>query len=89
MVNAAVTGQNLVLTGASIDGLGVDGATVRYQTIEFLTLNGIGGNNSFTINGDSVPTIINGGPHNDVFTLNASVAPLTINGLSGLRHLHH
>ncbi len=81
-VNTAVSGQNLILTGSSLDGLGVTGATIRFDTLEFLTVNAIGGNNSFTINGDSIPTIINGGPHSDTFTINANTASLTINGLN-------
>src|SRR5262249_55747172 len=82
IVNGAITGTSITISGSTIDGLGAEAAQVRYDTIEFLTVNGTGGNNSFTVNGTSIPTIINGGPYHDNFTLNASAAPLTINGRS-------
>jgi hypothetical protein len=82
-VYAAITGDNLVITGSTIDGAGVAGATINYETIEFLTINGTGGSNRYTVNGDSVPTVINGGPGSDIFTVNANTVPLTLNGLQG------
>ncbi len=72
--------NNFVITGFTIDGAG---ATISYATIETLTVNGIGGTNTFTVNGDSIPTYINGASGSDTFTINSSSAPLYLDGGAG------
>src|SRR6185369_7742043 len=75
-INGAGGGNNFVVTGFTVDGLG---ATISYATIELLTINALGASN-FTVNGDSIPTYLNGSIDSDTFTINSSNTPLFLDG---------
>ncbi len=79
-VNGAAGGTNFVITGFTINGTG---AIISYQEIEYLTVQAIGGNNTFTLNGDSVPTDLIGGPGNDTFVINSNIVPAVLTGGAG------
>jgi hypothetical protein len=79
-INGTANADNFVITGATVDGAG---ATISYGTMESLTINGLGGNNTFTLNGDSIPTWLNGGPNNDTFTVNANSVTAFLDGGDG------
>ena len=72
----AQVGNDFNITGFTIDGAG---ATISYQTIEKLIINA-GGATNFTVDGDSVPTYLNGGNAVDTFTINSSSVPLFLDG---------
>ncbi len=76
-VNGATTGTNFVITASTITGLG---SMIQYESVQTITINAIGGNNTFTVNSDSVPTYLFGANGNDAFTINSSVGPLYITG---------
>ena len=76
-INGATTGTNFVITASTITGLG---SMIQYESIQTLTINAIGGNNTFTVNSDSVPTYLFGATGNDAFSINSSVGPLYITG---------
>jgi hypothetical protein len=78
-VNGAPGGNTFDLTGFTIDGAG---ATISYEQMERLTINA-GGATAFNVNGDSVPTYLNGGAANDTFTVNNSGVPLYLDGGAG------
>lgn len=79
-VNGSGTGNNFVITGYSINGLG---AVLDYEQIQTVTVNGIAGNNTFTVNSVSAPTYLYGGTGNDTFTINGNAETLTITGGTG------
>jgi len=79
-VNGSGIGNNYVVTGFTIDGAG---ATISYEEIQKLTINSVGGNSTFTVNGDSIPTYLNGGNDGDTFVVNSSSAPLFLVGGTG------
>jgi hypothetical protein len=79
-INGSGFGNNFVITGFTVDGAG---ATINYATVELLTVNGISGNNTFTLNGDSIPTYLDGGTDDDLFTVNANSVPAFLNGNNG------
>lgn len=79
-VNGAAGGNNFVITGFSINGTG---AIISYQEIELLTVQAVGGNNTFTLNGDSVPTNLIGGPGNDTFVVNSNPEVAVLTGGAG------
>ncbi len=84
-------GQTLTVNGTSGDEQFVVGPTVitgagapiYYTNVQGLTVNGQGGNNSFTLNGDTVPTTLLGGAGNDTFVVNGTSQPTTIDGGDG------
>ena len=78
-VNGAPEGNTFDLTGFTIDGAG---ATISYEQMEKLTINA-GGATTFTVDGDSVPTYLNGGNAGDTFIVNSSVVPLYLAGGTG------
>jgi hypothetical protein len=80
IVNGSGNGNDFVITGTTINGLG---AVLEYEEIQTLTVNGIGGNNAFIVNGDSASTFLNGGTGDDTFIVNSSVDPLYLTGGTG------
>ncbi|MGO9478591.1 MAG: hypothetical protein ACLQAH_13200 [Limisphaerales bacterium] len=78
-VNGASAGNTFDLTGFTIDGAG---ATISYEQIEKLTINA-GGATTFNVNGDSIPTYLNGGSGGDTFNVNSNVVPLYLAGGTG------
>ena len=78
-LNGDAAGNDFVITGFTIDGAG---ATISYTTIEKLIVNADGATN-FTLNGNSVPTYLNGAAEDDTFTINSSSAPLYLDGGAG------
>jgi hypothetical protein len=78
-VNGAGDGNTFDITGTSVDGAG---AVITYQSIAQLTVNA-GGPTTFNVNGDLVPTHLNGENSGDTFNVNNSVAPLYISGGTG------
>jgi len=78
-VNGAGDGNTFDVTGFTIDGAG---ATISYETMEKLTINA-GGATTFNVNGDSVPTFLNGSASADTFNINSNVVALTLAGNAG------
>ena len=58
-------------------------ATVGFTHMNSLTVNGVGGNDSFLLNGDTTNTTINGAAGNDTFNIQSTTAALAINTGSG------
>jgi hypothetical protein len=75
-INGDVLGNDFVITGFTVEGAG---ATISYATVELLTINADGAT-TFTVNGDSIPTYLNGGDFSDTFIVNSSSAPLFLDG---------
>jgi hypothetical protein len=79
IINGDASGNDFTITGFTIDGAG---ATISYQSIETLIINA-GGATTFTVNGDSEPTYLNGGAGDDTFTVNNNSVPLYLDGALG------
>ncbi|MDE3068412.1 MAG: hypothetical protein KGJ60_12810, partial [Verrucomicrobiota bacterium] len=78
-VNGAPEGNTFDLTGFTIDGAG---ATISYEQMEKLTINA-GGATTFNVNGDSIPTYLNGGAGNDAFNVNSNTVSLYLTSGAG------
>lgn len=79
IVNGGASGNTFNVTGYTIDGLG---ATINYEEMEELTINA-GGATTFTVNGDSVPTYLNGAAGSDNFTVNSNTVSLYLTSGGG------
>ena len=77
-VNATAAADQATINGASV-ALGST-PTLYYSTFNTLTLNGNGGDDTFTVNNTSVPTTLVAGAGNALFTVNSNSAPLAIVG---------
>ena len=75
----APNGNNFDITGFTVDGVG---ATISYETIEKLVVNASGPTN-FTVDGDLVPTFLNGSNAGDTFVVNSNIVPLYFTGGTG------
>ena len=78
-VNGAAAGNTFDLTGSAIDGAG---ASITYEEFEKLTINA-GGPTTFNVNGDSIPTYLNGGSGNDIFNVNSNTVALYLTSGAG------
>lgn len=78
-INGGTTGNTFDLTGYTIDGLG---ATINYEEMEKLTINADGAS-TFNINGDSIPTYLNGGASDDMFNVNSNTVSLFLTSGAG------
>ena len=76
-INGTPNADKFVLTPTSVSG---DGAAISFINIQSLLVMGGGGNDTFTLNGDAIPTTIQGAGGNDIFIINGISAPTTING---------
>jgi hypothetical protein len=79
-VNGSQSSDALTISPGLITG---DGANIYYANMDGLTVNGNGGNDSFTLQGNLVPVTLLGSTGNDAFTVNGSSAPVSINSGSG------
>lgn len=59
------------------------GAPLYFTNFHTLTLNGNGGDDTYTIAGSNIPVTIVGSAGNETFTLNGNAAPVTINSGTG------
>ncbi len=75
VVDATAGNDNLIITPTSITGLG---APINYSGLLSVTINGDGGDDTFTLNGNSAPTIINAGLGNSLFNVQAVSFPLAL-----------
>ncbi|MDI1313706.1 FlgD immunoglobulin-like domain containing protein, partial [Prosthecobacter sp.] len=80
-VNGTSAANLIAITGSRVS-VGVE--VVNYSNIESLTVNGLGGNDTFNITAAVIPTTVNGGSGNDIFTVTANTGGLTINGFDGV-----
>ena len=79
-VNGDSSADNFVVGPNEITGAG---APIFYTNVQGVVINGTAGNNTFTLNGDTVPTTLMGGSGNDTFTVNGTSQPTFIDGGSG------
>lgn len=79
IVNGGTAGNTFDITGFTIDGLG---ATVNYEEFERLTIYA-GGATTFNVNGDSIPTYLNGGAGDDAFNVNSNTVSLYLTSGAG------
>ena len=77
-VNATPATDQTTVGGASI-GLGTS-PTIYYSTFNALTVNGNGGDDTFTVNNTTVPTTLIAGAGHVSFTVNSNTAPLALVG---------
>jgi hypothetical protein len=64
------------------------GASVGFSHLTSLVVNGIGGNDSYLINGDTVATTLNGGAGNDTFNIQSESGGLLVNTGSGASNVN-
>ncbi|HWE93969.1 MAG TPA: hypothetical protein VG269_08405 [Tepidisphaeraceae bacterium] len=68
--------DNFTVTAHAISGAL---ATLNYSAISSITVNGNGGNDTFTVNGDATPTTLNGSTLADTFNVLSFASTLAIN----------
>jgi hypothetical protein len=59
-------------------------AAVGFTHLTSLTVNGIGGNDSFLVNSDTVPTILNGAAGNDTFNIQSESGGISVTTGTGV-----
>jgi Ca2+-binding RTX toxin-like protein len=80
-VNGPGFGGSFLITPTQVK---LGGETVNYGNVQALTVNAVAGNNTLTVNGDSVPTTVNGGSGTDAVIANGPfAAALFVNGTGG------
>ncbi len=70
------------ITGTTINA--GTGAAVTYSNLNALTVNGVGGNDSFTVTGDTTPTTLNGATGNSTFNICSAAGLVTVNTGTGV-----